>query len=416
MGIPEASHMDGMKRRRGGLLVLAVASLGIVVARVGEKAAGFVQSGPIRHERCRQRSLLPLSATTVVAESATDVAPWEVEEETEPERQERYKREADEMKMKWDARRLEERQSAERRRAFAAKEQIRARLYGPRDLIMEAYEARMYEEARVLEVRRRQREVYERTKAMKQGKPLPPKGKPYVELKPLPVRPPPPEDYDVSGRYIPEEDLEAAKYFAPESYVSPTGPAPPPAHLRGPPKAAWEDPPYGPSRGGMAPRNYPKPGTEPPGGWPNLVPNLPPFKGRTPVAGKKEDAVAAKEEDKGAEEAVEEAQDEVQEAEVAAPAVAPPAPAPAPPAPAKAEAAPAPAPPAPAKAAPAPAPEPAKAPARAPPKAKAAELPTEEQVLGMKVQELKDALKKAGQPTTGVKKELQERLLKLIKG
>lgn len=41
MAIPEAmSHMDGMERRRGGLLVLAVASLAIVVALVGEKTAG----------------------------------------------------------------------------------------------------------------------------------------------------------------------------------------------------------------------------------------------------------------------------------------------------------------------------------------------------------------------------------------
>eukprot|EP00438_Fugacium_kawagutii_P018506 Skav201479 [mRNA] locus=scaffold828:79482:88764:- [translate_table: standard] len=103
------------------------------------------------------------------AESTTGLAPWEIEEETEDERQARYAREADEMKLKWDARqgtsRLEEKQSAQRRQAWNQKEQERASLYGPRDPVMEAYEARMYEEARVIEVRRRQREVYERIKA-----------------------------------------------------------------------------------------------------------------------------------------------------------------------------------------------------------------------------------------------------------
>merc|ERR1719401_3234004 len=104
-----------------------------------------------------------------------------------------------------------------------------------------------------MEVRRRQREVYERVKAFKLGRALPPKGKPYVELKPLPVEPPRPEEFDTSGWYNPQEDIEAAKYKAPESYVSPTGPAPPPRHLRGQPRAAWEDPPYGPP-----PRNPPR--------------------------------------------------------------------------------------------------------------------------------------------------------------
>jgi len=136
-------------------------------------------------------------------------------------------------------------------------------MYGPRDLIMEAYEARMYEEARVIEVRRQQREVYERTKAFKLGRPLPPRGKPYVILKPMPVEPPPPEDFDISGWYDPEEDITAQKYVAPESYVSPTGPAPPPRHLRGQPRAAWEDPPYSPANPNAKPDNWPKPGSLP---------------------------------------------------------------------------------------------------------------------------------------------------------
>lgn len=202
-------------------------------------------------------------ATKVETKSKTDLAPWEIEEETEEERQERYTREAEEMKLKWDARRLEERQSAQRRQAFSQKEQERASLYGPRDPIMEAYEARMYEEARVIEVRRKQREVYERTKASHEGRPLPPKGKPFVVLKPLPVEPPKPEEFDISGHYKPEEDIEARKYKAPSSYVSPTGPAPPPRHLRGAPRAAWENPPYGPAPVGARPSNYPEPGSLP---------------------------------------------------------------------------------------------------------------------------------------------------------
>lgn len=200
-------------------------------------------------------------ATKVEAESETGLAPWEIEEETEEERQARYKREAEEMKLKWDARRLEEKQSAERRIAFAAKEKMRAQIYGPRDPIMEAYEARMYEEARVLEVCRRQAEVYERIKAFKLGRTLPPKGEPYLELRPPPVEPPKPEDFDVSGVYDPQDDVIEARYKAPESYVSPTGPAPPPRHLRGTPRAAWEDPPYSPASPNARPSNYPKPGT-----------------------------------------------------------------------------------------------------------------------------------------------------------
>lgn len=202
-------------------------------------------------------------ATKVETKSTTDLAPWEIDEETEEERQERYTREAEEMKLKWDARRLEERQSAQRRQAFAQKEQERASLYGPRDPIIEAYEARMYEEARVIEVRRKQREVYERTKASHEGRPLPPKGKPFVVLKPLPVEPPKPEEFDISGHYKPDEDIEARKYKAPKSYVSPTGPAPPPRHLRGAPRAAWENPPYGPAPAGARPSNYPEPGSLP---------------------------------------------------------------------------------------------------------------------------------------------------------
>merc|ERR1719464_1089496 len=83
-------------------------------------------------------------ATTVEMETETDLAPWELDEETEEEREARYKREAEEMKLKWDARRLEEKQSAERRVAFAAKEKERSGMYGPRDPIVEAYEDRMY--------------------------------------------------------------------------------------------------------------------------------------------------------------------------------------------------------------------------------------------------------------------------------
>ncbi|CAJ1423513.1 unnamed protein product [Effrenium voratum] len=211
-----------------------------------------------RRKRAAQR------ATTVEAESTTGLAPWEIDEETEEERQARYTREADEMKLKWDARRLEEKQSAQRRQAWAQKEQERASLYGPRDPIMEAYEARMYEEARVIEVRRRQREVYERIKAHKEGRPLPPKGTAYVELKPPPKEPTKPEEFDVSGHYKPQEDIEAKKYKAPESYVSPTGPAPPPRHKRGNPRAAWETPQYTqPRPNAPPPRQWPEPGSLP---------------------------------------------------------------------------------------------------------------------------------------------------------
>lgn len=186
----------------------------------------------------------PRRATEVDTEA--EVAPWETETETENERQARYKREAEEMKLKWDARRLEEKQSAERRIAFAAKEKERVMVYGKRDLVMEAYEARMYEEARVLEVCRKQREVYERTKAFKLGRPLPPKGEPYVKLRPVVPTPPKAEDFDLSGHYYPQEDVVAAQYRAPASFVSPTGPAPPPLSKRGAPRAAWEEYPYGP--------------------------------------------------------------------------------------------------------------------------------------------------------------------------
>merc|ERR1719263_2745808 len=119
------------------------------------------------------------------------------------------------MKLKWDARRLEQRQSAARKKAWAAKKEEREAVKSRRDLPMEAYEARMYEEARVIEIRRLQREIYERTKAFKLGKPLPPKGTPYVNLRPLPVEPPRPEDFDVSGRYDPTEDKRNALYKAP---------------------------------------------------------------------------------------------------------------------------------------------------------------------------------------------------------
>jgi len=200
----------------------------------------------------------------VETETTTNLAPWEIEEETEAERQDRYAREADEMKLKWDARRLEERQSAQRRQAYSQKEQERACLYGPRDLPMEAYEARMYEEARVIEVRRRQREVYERIKASKEGKPLPPKGEPYVQLRPPVAQPLPPEEFDTSGHYDPTEDIEAKKYKAPKSYVSPTGPAPPPREKRGAPRAAWEDEPYDPPRGSSSSADdWPEPGSLP---------------------------------------------------------------------------------------------------------------------------------------------------------
>ena len=82
-----------------------------------------------------------------------------------------------------------------------------------------------------------------------------------VNLKPSPTQPINPEEFDISGHYKPEEDLEAKKYLAPESYatrqqlgrrssaeVSPTGPRPPPRHKRGSPRAAWESPQYAPPR------------------------------------------------------------------------------------------------------------------------------------------------------------------------
>lgn len=287
-------------------------------------------------------------------ETKTNLAPWELDEETEEEKQDRYKREADEMKLKWDARRLEEKQSAARRRANAAKEKERSALYGPRDLIMDAYDARMYEEARVIEVRRKQREVYERIKAHKRGDALPPKGEPYVHLRPTPVQPPTPEDFDVRGRYDPDAESIDKVYRAPESYVSPTGPAPPPRHLRGAPRAAWEDPPYGPP-----PRNAaPGPGGPPPAGAP------PPSSAPPPSA--------------------------------APPSKPPPAPA------AKKE-----------EPAAAPAPAPAAAPAPEAPAA-AGDLPTADEAKSMKVPELKDALKKGGLPVSGTKKVLLERLLDAI--
>ncbi|CAE7244545.1 unnamed protein product [Symbiodinium sp. CCMP2592] len=107
------------------------------------------------------------------AESTTGLAPWEIEEETEDERQARYAREADEMKLKWDARpgafggeALGAKAPGLVAERAGASRELGASLYGPRDPIMEAYEARMYEEARVIEIRRRQREVYERIKVL----------------------------------------------------------------------------------------------------------------------------------------------------------------------------------------------------------------------------------------------------------
>jgi len=293
-------------------------------------------------------------ATTVDAE--IEIAPWEIAEETEEEKQARYKREAAEMKLKWDARRLEERQSAERRRAWAEKEKERARLYGPRDLIMEAYEARIYEEARVLEVRRRQREVYERIKAHKSGKPLPPKGEPYVNLRPVPVRPPPPEDFDVSGRYYPEDDVKERAYKAPAEFVSPSGERPPPANMRGRPLAAWEDPPYGPPpRNPIMTKNYPEPGDIPEGYEPAVKPVLP---------------------------------------ETSSPPQKPSSPP-------KQSSPPKPSSP----------PNPSPAPASATPTEDAFEWPSEAEIRQMKVAELKALLKSAGLGITGTKKVLQGRAL-----
>jgi len=216
----------------------------------------------IWRKRLRKQTHKSTSVRATTVEREAEVAPWEVEEETEEERQARYKREAEEMKLKWDARRLEEKQSAERRVAFAQKERERAQIYGPRDPVMEAYEARMYEESRVIEVRRKQREVYERVKAFKLGRPLPPKGKEYVKLRPPPVQPPKPEDFDVSGSYDPQEDVIEAQYKAPEGYNSPSGPPPPARHERGTPKAAWEDPPYHPPSFNAQPSKWPQPGTD----------------------------------------------------------------------------------------------------------------------------------------------------------
>jgi len=305
-----------------------------------------------KHQRMPRGAPLRRKVTNVEMETETGLAPWEIEEETEDERQARYKREAEEMKLKWDARRLEEKQSVERRIAFAKKENERKSMYGPRDLIMEAYEARMYEEARVIEVRRKQREVYERTKAFKLGRQLPPRGKPYVALKPLPVEPPKPEEFDISGRYDPEEDITAQKYVAPETYVSPTGPAPPPRHLRGAPRAAWEDPPYAPANPNAREQNWPKPGS---------LPARQPAKPRA-VATPKPAAVAQVEEEKEeeaaavAEAAVEKASNDT------------------------------------------------------------SDLPTADEAKLMKVPELKKKLKELGLPITGTKKVLLARILKAIEG
>jgi len=74
-----------------------------------------------KHRRMPRGAALQRLATNVEMETKTGLAPWEIEEETEDERQARYAREAEEMKLKWDARRLEEKQSVERRIAFAKK-------------------------------------------------------------------------------------------------------------------------------------------------------------------------------------------------------------------------------------------------------------------------------------------------------
>lgn len=338
----------------------------------------------------RKERRAALRATTVEAESTTDLAPWEIEEETEDERQARYAREADEMKLKWDARRLEEKQSAQRRQAWAQKEQERASLYGPRDPIMEAYKARMYEEARVIEVRRRQREVYERIKAHKEGKPLPPKGTPYVTLKPPPTEPVKPEEFDISGHYKREEDIEAKKYQAPESYVSPSGPAPPPRHQRGAPRAAWEKEQYAPARpNAPPPKEWPEPGSLP-------ADTVPPVRQKIEIerANRKSRRQRMMEEqerlDRGEspvaeDEDVEEDEDlEDEEIEEAAEAE---------------EVA-----------------EEAEEVAEEKPEAAKPDLPTAAEAKGMKVAELKEALQKADLPVTGKKAELLERLLSAIEG
>eukprot|EP00933_Yihiella_yeosuensis_P029001 TRINITY_DN22741_c0_g1_i1.p1 TRINITY_DN22741_c0_g1~~TRINITY_DN22741_c0_g1_i1.p1 ORF type:complete len:284 (+),score=104.02 TRINITY_DN22741_c0_g1_i1:574-1425(+) len=283
------------------------------------------------------------------------------------------------MKLKWDARRLEERQSAQRRQAHAQKEAERAALYGPRDLIMEAYEARMYEEARVIEVYRRQREVYERIKAAKAGKPLPPKGKPYVELKPMPVQPAAPADFDITGHYKPAEDIEAKRYKAPESYVSPTGPAPPPRHERGRPKAAWDTPQYERASSNMSEIKYPEPGSLP-------EDTVPPC--RVQIEKERAERTARRKKLPGEEE-------EEFAAEVAA--VAPGA------APAAKKAA------AKKEEAPAAAAEASAAPARG-------NLPSVADVKKMTVPELKAALKEAGLKVAGNKADLVARLTEAIEG
>lgn len=288
------------------------------------------------------------------------------------------------MKLKWDARRLEEKQSAQRRQAWAQKEQERASLYGPRDPIMEAYEARMYEEARVIEVRRRQREVYERIKAFKEGKDLPPKGTPYVNLKPLPTEPVSPEEFDISGHYNPQEDLEAKKYKAPESYVSPTGPAPPARHKRGTPRAAWESHPYAPPRpNAPPPREWPEPGSLPADTVPPVREKIEKERANRKSRRQRmmeeqerlergDNAVVEEEEDlDDSEDIDDEAEDEILEQVEETPAVAE-------------------------------APKPS--------------LPTAEEANKMKVAELKQALQEANLPTTGKKAELLQRLLEAIEG
>eukprot|EP00435_Cladocopium_sp_Y103_P050878 s85_g15.t1 len=336
----------------------------------------------VRAARRKDRRLA-LRATTVEAESTTGLAPWEIEEETEDERQARYAREADEMKLKWDARRLEEKQSAQRRQAWAQKEQERASLYGPRDPIMEAYEARIYEEARVIEVRRRQREVYERIKAHKEGKPLPPKGTPYVTLKPSPTEPVKPEEFDISGHYKPEEDLEAKKYKAPESYVSPSGSAPPPRHKRGAPRAAWEAQQYAPPRpNAPPPKEWPEPGSLPADTVPPVRAKIEEERanrksrrqrmmeeqerldrGESPAVEEEEDLEDEDLDDEDVEDEVEEVQEAAEEPEADKP-----------------------------------------------------DLPTVAEAKAMKVAELKQALQTAGLPVTGKKAELLERLLAAIEG
>lgn len=350
-----------------------------VAAAVAMLAGGALRS---RQHRCmdaarfKADARVVLQATTVEAETKTNLAPWEIDEETEDERQERYSREADEMKLKWDARRLEERESAQRRQAWAQKEKERASLYGPRDAIMEAYEARMYEEARVIEVRRRQREVFERIKAAKAGKPLPPKGTPYVELKPKPQCPPPPSEFDISGHYNPQEDIEAKKYRAPESFVSPTGPAPPPRHQRGSPRAAWQDPPYNPAPRNPPPqRNWPAPGSLP-------ATEIPPVRQRIEQdrAERNKRRKAEQDAEGKKEEAAKEMEKTLDKAEPVAKAE-----------PAEEEE------------------EAAEEPAAAP--VAAANLPSADAVKSMTVPQLKAALKEADLPITGKKSDLVQRLL-----